>query len=112
MPESPESEIVSGIDIRTLEASLERLWERARRVSELLTRLKEENVALKGRVHELEMAEKEMKVELRTREQEFERLRSELLKLQSNGSQVFTNDEKEALKARIKELIAKINSRL
>jgi hypothetical protein len=39
-------------------------------------------------------------------------LKQEALRLQSNGSDLLTKEEKEALKSRIKELITKINSHL
>jgi len=107
-----EPVVVSERDLRTLEASLEKLWEKARHVSDLLIRLKDENRDLKGRVRELEQLELQIKADLRTREQDLERLRSEVLRLQSNGSQAFTQEEKEALKVRVKDLLTKINSRL
>jgi predicted nucleic acid-binding Zn-ribbon protein len=92
--------------------SLEKLWEKARRVSDLVLRLKEENQELRSRVSALEQAEAQWKSTLLMREQEVERLRSEVAKLQSNGSQLFSQEEKEALKQRIKDLIVKINARL
>jgi len=103
---------VSERDIHTLEISLEKLWEKARSVSDLLVRYKDENQELKGRVKELERLESQVRADLRAREQELERVGSELLRLQSNGSQAISQEEREALKARIKDLIAKINARL
>lgn len=104
--------VVSERDMQALEASLEKLWEKARRVSDLLLRLKEENRELKGWVKELERQEAQLKADLRAREQELEHMRAEMIRLQSNGSQVFSQEEKEALKQRIKDLIGKINTRL
>ncbi len=113
MPELQEEPVVvSERDLHTLESSLEKLWEKARRVSDLLIRLKDENQGLKERVRSLEQLESQLKTDLRTRELEVERLRSEALRLQSNGSQAFSQEEKEALKARVKDLITKINARL
>ncbi|MBM4161844.1 MAG: hypothetical protein FJ217_12210 [Ignavibacteria bacterium] len=107
-----EPEVTSGKDIKTLEAALQTLWEKARMVSESLVRLNETNAALRRRVAELEGDEGRLKEELSSRERELERLRQEALRLQSNGSDTLTKEEKEALKARIKDLIAKINSHL
>ncbi|HEY5615425.1 MAG TPA: hypothetical protein VIL52_05325 [Bacteroidota bacterium] len=113
MPETQvEPDVVSERNLHTLEASLEKLWEKARRVSDLLLRFKEENQSLKGRISELERLESQLRADVRSREQELERLGSEVVKLQSKGSQLFSEDEQEALRARIKDLIFKINSRL
>lgn len=113
MPEQQlETEAVSKKDVRHFEEVLQRLWEKARLVSELLIRLKSENKTLKDRVAELEAAETLLKSESDRQSQEFQRIRKELLQLQSNGSNIYTKEEKEELKTRIKDLIAKINSRL
>ncbi|MBI2620532.1 MAG: hypothetical protein HYW57_10665 [Ignavibacteriales bacterium] len=106
MPESHvETEVTGGRATDQVESSLQKLWEKARRLSEALLRVQKENQALRRRVEELETMEKRLANELRGREQE-------LLKLQSNGSGMFTHEEKEALASKIKELIAKINARL
>ncbi len=107
-----EAEITSGKDLRTIEVSLEALWDKARRVSEVLVQLKEANGVLQKRVESLESVEQSLKQELASKERELERLRQDALRLQSNGSNILTKEEKEALKARIKDLIGKINSHL
>jgi septal ring factor EnvC (AmiA/AmiB activator) len=103
---------MSGKDIKTLETSLEALWDKARRVSEVLVQLKETNGVLQRKVEDFEVVEQNLKQELAAKERELERLRQEALRLQSNGSNILTKEEKEALKARIKDLIGKINSHL
>jgi chromosome segregation ATPase len=107
-----EPVVVSERDMQALEASLEKLWEKARRVSDLLLRYKEEIRVLKNRVKELEQQEAQLRSDLRERERELERTRAEVIRLQSNGSQLFSQEEKEVLKQRIKDLIGKINMRL
>jgi len=107
-----EAEVISGKDIRTIETSLEALWEKARRVSEVLVQLKETNGVLQRKVEDLESLEQNLKQELAEKDRELERLRQDALRLQSNGSNILTKEEKEALKARIKDLIVKINSHL
>ena len=107
-----EPEVASAKDIKNLESSLQVLWEKARQVSEFLAQLKEKNATLQGRVDELEQSERKLKQELQWREKELEGLRQEAIRLQSNGSDLLTKAEKEALKSRIKELITKINSHL
>jgi predicted nucleic acid-binding Zn-ribbon protein len=107
-----EAEVMSGKEINTLESSLEALWEKARRVSEALVQMRESNGELLKRVEDLESAGEHLKQDLATKERELERLRQDALRLQTNGSNILTKEEKEALKARIKDLIGKINSHL
>ena len=107
-----EAEVISGKDIKTIESSLEALWDKARRVSEVLVQLKETNGVLQKKVEDLESVEQNLKQELASKDRELERLRQDALRLQSNGSNILTKEEKEALKARIKDLIGKINSHL
>ena len=113
MPESQvESPVADQKDLRSLETSLQSLWEKARRVSESLLQMRESNQLLRGRVADLEHAEQQLKETLAGKEKDLERLRHEVAKLQLNGSEAFTKEEKEALKAKIKDMIAKINARL
>ena len=113
MPElEVESEPSSAKDARHLEEILQKLWEKARLVSESVSRLRDENSSLKKRVTELESVERKLISELQKSDLDLQRVRSDILKLQSNGSELYTKEEKEALKTRIKELISKINSRL
>ncbi|MGA3243405.1 MAG: hypothetical protein ABSE41_02215 [Bacteroidota bacterium] len=107
-----EAEVISGKDMKTIETSLEALWDKARRVSEVLVQLKESNSVLQKKVEDLEAVEQNLKQELASKDRELERLRQDALRLQSNGSNILTKEEKEALKARIKDLISKINSHL
>jgi chromosome segregation ATPase len=107
-----DTELASKNDLRHLAASIQLLWAKARRVAELLVQVRGENTQLKSKVAELERTEREMKVSLEQREQELHKLRIEYLQLQSNGSSIYSKEEKEELKMKIKELILKINSRL
>ncbi len=100
-----EPDIISGRDAQQIESSLQKLWERARNLSDLLLRLKEENKTLRRRVEELERKEQQIAKDLTGKEKE-------LLRLQSNGSGLYTHEEKEALVLKIKDLIAKINAHL
>jgi len=107
-----ESEPAGKVDVRHLDEILQRLWEKARVVSESLSQLREENQSLKKRVTDLEHVERKLISEIQKSDGDVQKVRSELLKLQSNGSDLLTKEEKEALKARIKDLISRINSRL
>jgi chromosome segregation ATPase len=107
-----EPEVMSGKDIESIESALQALWEKARHVSETVIQLKEMNVTLQGRVEELEHSEQRLKQELLGREKELERVRQGVVRLQSNGSDALTKEEKEALILRIRDLITKINSHM
>ncbi len=103
---------MSERDARTLDTSLEHVWEKIRRVSDALLRLREENKALKERVATLEAEDAQLQNELQKQRQDAERLQKEFTKLQSNGSSFVTPEEKEELKTKLKVLISKINARL
>jgi chromosome segregation ATPase len=107
-----DAETAEKKDLRQLEESLQSLWEKARLVSDLLFRLKTENKELQSRLSSLELKERRWAEELRQREQEMEEVRAQLAHEQSNGNSLFSKEESEALKSRLKELIVKINSRL
>ncbi len=113
MPELKfDTEAAKTHDLRHLEESLQKLWDKARLVSDAIIRLKEENKELQDRIASLEATEGRLSSEGREREQELQRVRAQLQHLQSNGSGVFNRQEQEDLKVRVRELIGKINSRL
>ncbi len=107
-----DTELASKKDLNHLAESLQSLWTKARRVSDLLLQVRGENAQLKTRNAELERAEREARARLEQREQELRKLRTELVQLQSNGNSIYSKEEKEELRTKIKELISKINSRL
>jgi chromosome segregation ATPase len=107
-----DAEMANKKDLRQLEDSLQKLWEKARLVSDSLLRLKTENQELKNRIVSLESKEQRWTEELQRRERDLEQIRAQLAQAQSNGSSLFSKEESEALKSRLKELITKINSRL
>ncbi len=107
-----DTELASKRDLRHLAASIQELWTKARRVSEVLLQVRGENTQLKSKIAELERSEGETKARLEQREKELHTLRAEYVQLQSNGSSLFSKEEKDELKIKIKELISKINSRL
>ena len=74
--------------------------------------MRESNGELLRKVGDLQSAGERLRKELATKERELERLRQDALRLQTDGSNILTKEEKEALKARIKDLIGRINSHL
>lgn len=107
-----DTELASKKDLKRLAESIQDLWAKARRVSDLLLQVRAENTQLKTRNAELERSEREVRTRLEQRELELRSLKQEVVQLQSNGSSIYSKEEKEELKTRIKELISKINSRL
>ncbi len=107
-----DTELASKKDLKHLAESIQALWSKARRVSELLLQVRAENTQLTTKVAELERSEREVRTRLEQREQELHKLRTEYVQLQSNGSSIYSKEEKEELRTKIKELISKINSRL
>jgi len=107
-----DTELASKKDLKHLAESIQELWTKARRVSDLLLQARAENTQLNTRNAELERSEREVKSRLEQREQELHKLRIELVQLQSNGNSIYSKEEKDELKTKIKELISKINSRL
>jgi hypothetical protein len=106
------AETTNKKDLRPLEDALQKLWEKARIVSEALLRLKAENKELRERISSLEGQERRALEDLQRRERELEQVRAQMTQIQSNGQNLFSKEETEALKARAEELITKINSRL
>jgi chromosome segregation ATPase len=107
-----DTESAGKIELKHLADSIQELWAKARRVADFLLQVRAENSQLKTRNAELERSERETKSRLEQREQELHKLRTELVQLQSNGNSIYSKEEKDELKTKIKELISKINSRL
>jgi predicted sugar kinase len=60
----------------------------------------------------LELKEHRSIEEIQHRERDLKEIRTQLAQIQTNGSSLFSKEESEVLKSRLKELIIKINSRV
>jgi len=107
-----DTEVTDKKGLRRLEDALQILWDKARHVSDVLLRLKAENKELQSQILSLELKEHRSMEELQRRERELNEIRTQLEHTQSNGSSLFSKEESEVLKSRLKELILKINSRV
>jgi hypothetical protein len=107
-----DTEIAEKKGLKHLEDALLALWEKARYVSEALLRLKAENKELRDRISSLELKERRAMEELQHRERELNEIRTQIAQAQANGGSLFSKEESEVLKLRLKELIVKINSRV
>jgi chromosome segregation ATPase len=106
-----EPETVESIPVQTIavDDSLRGLWEKVRTAAALIQELKTERQELRVRLSAAEAELASLREVLQQRETDLRRLRSEM---NSDGSRGFHEDEKEALKERIRDLISKINSHL
>ncbi len=103
--------IVNGAG--SLDHLIRSFWEKAHAASELINRLRSDQRSLSDRLSQVERELTALRSELATRESELKRVRYERDQLiGSNGHERFTEEEREHLKSRIRELIAKINSHL
>ena len=108
-----EVEVSPGNDIGSLELALKTMWEKVRAASDLIGKLQYEKLELLGKVGELEKGLSSVRSDLLIKEQELKRLRAEHAQLMNaDGKDSFSEEEKEILKGRIKDIIAKINSHL
>jgi len=107
-----DTETMDKKGLKRLEDALQILWDKARLVSDVLLRLKEENKELQNRILSLELKEHRSMEELQRREHDLNEIRTQLEHAQSNGNSFFSKEESEVLKSRLKELIVKINSRV
>ena len=113
MPEQLlDTEMADKKDLKHLEDALQLLWDKARRVSDVILQLKADNRELQSRISSLELKERRSMEELQRRENDLNEIRAQLAKAQSNGSSLFSKEELEVIKSRLKELISKINSRV
>lgn len=107
------TEIKVAVEQRELENEINGLWEKIKKASELIFLLREENQQLKEKNNELEKKLQELIEKLSTKEQELGKIKAEYSRLVNTSvDDNFTPQEKEALRKRITELIAKINSHL
>jgi predicted nucleic acid-binding Zn-ribbon protein len=104
-------EMTDKKDLKHLEDALQILWDKARHVSDALLRLKAENKELQSRILSLELKERRSTEELQ-HQRDLNEIRMQLAQAQSNGSSLFSKEESEVIKSRLKELIVKINSRV
>lgn len=115
MNSNQDPEIVDSTteDASRIEAQLRDLWERLRALAQLVHDLRGEKQSLLDKIAFIEQELENHKVSLQKRDNEIRALRAEHLQLvNSSGKNSMTDEEKEYLKGRIRDLIVKINSYL
>lgn len=98
-------------DKNTLDASLNALWERARSAVDLIARLREENRVLTDRAHELEQRLHSTQQQLREIQEQLKAQPTQQVPQDPHHS-LLNNGERDALKGRVKEILAKLDAYL
>ena len=107
------AEIGTVNDPVVIEDALKAMWDKVRAAGELIDELKKSKSLLADRVSVLEKEVSSLRSGLASREQELKRLQvdhNQLMNTRSNNA--FSQEEKEILMNRIRDLITKINSHL
>ena len=99
------------VEERNLDGALKSLWERARRAGEAIQTLREENASLRTRLAELEGELGTLRSELGRKDAAISELRAAQTEAEDQAVLV-TNGDREALVARVKLLLAKLESYL
>lgn len=111
--QSPEIVEPSIEESARIETQLRELWERLRALAQHVHELRDEKNGLLEKVSYLEQELQDHKAGIQKKEHEMRSLRAEHLQLvNSSGKNSLTDEEKEYLKGRIRDLIVKINSYL
>ena len=96
---------------RNIDGALKSLWERARRAGEAIASLRDENATLRTRLNELEDEIGSLRAELGRKDTIVNELRTAQAEAEHQAVLV-TNGDREALVARVRLLLAKLESYL
>lgn len=91
-----------------IESQIKALWEKAQQAGDLIVRLREEKHELQTENTNLRQEIAALRSELSSREQHLQKVAAHAAK----SSEIISNGEREALTARVKELLAKIDAYL
>ena len=94
---------------KAVEAGLKSLWERVKRAGELINQLRDERSALLARVGTLESEVLRLRQELQKKEDAIKNGRGAM---EAHQNVMFSNGDREALTARVRELLAKLEAYL
>ena len=107
-----EVEVSTIRDSKGLEGVFQTLWDRVRKAAELIDCLKEENRTLHGNSTRLEEQVAKLRRELIEKEETLRKMEEQHLQVLSHNNNLFSEEEKQALKSRIKELLTRINTHI
>jgi hypothetical protein len=99
-------------ELKTLEGGLKVLWDRVKLAGEMISRLREERTLLQVQVRELEAKVSELERTLGSSRSTIKGLETQLADRAAAGDGILFNGEREALAARLKDLVARIETYL
>jgi chromosome segregation ATPase len=110
--EPTEKNVATPVEPNSIEPALKTLWDKARRVAEVIARLKLENSELRASLSQVQDAVVQLRTELTRKEELITRLNSEKVAAPSTQDAFFSNGERQELSAKVKELLERIESYL
>ena len=99
-------------DVEAVEAALRGLWDRTRKAGELIAELRGENASLRARAEGLQKDLEGLKHEIARRDEAVARLQAQRAGEEAQRGAVLANGERDALAARVKDLIARLEAYL
>jgi predicted RNase H-like nuclease (RuvC/YqgF family) len=112
--EQQQPDTVQGFpaELKAVESSLKALWERARRTSEVIHGLREEKRELQAKVEQMENEMRRLQQDMAKKEQTLRTVGATGDEASLKKAFIIGNGERDALAARIKLLLAKLEAYL
>jgi len=107
-----EKEASPRSELQTLEGGLRVLWERVRLAGETIVRLREERSALQARVTDLEAQLRASERTLAGERETLKKLEAGRIEREAEGNALFSDGERDALAAKVRDLLARIDAYL
>jgi peptidoglycan hydrolase CwlO-like protein len=105
-------EVGRNRDSKGLEGVFRTLWDHVRKATELIEHLKDENRTLQGNNVRLEEQIAAIRTDLMEKEEALRQVKQQNLQVLNHSDNLFSDEEKQVVKSKIKELITKIDSHL
>jgi len=99
-------------DVEAVEAALRGLWDRTRKAGELIAELRGENTSLRALVEGLRKDLEGLKHEVARKDEAIARLQAERAGEEAQRGAVLPNGERDALAARVRDLITRLDAYL
>lgn len=107
-----EIEVGSNRDSKGLEGIFRTLWDHVRKAAEVIDHLKDENRTLRSNNGQLEEQVGSLRTKLVEKEEALRQVKEQNLQVLNHSNNMLSEEEKQALKSRIKELITRIDSHI
>jgi septal ring factor EnvC (AmiA/AmiB activator) len=99
-------------DVEAVEAALRGLWDRTRKAGEVIAELRGENASLRAQLESLRKDLEGVKHEIARKDEVFARLQAQRAGEEAQRGAVLANGERDALAARVRDLIARLDAYL